>query len=145
MNYLLKYSASALSQTNRAITQDIARGIPAKNVRKHRAKNSKKQGYRCRIVEPIRAAAELFISCGTLSSAAALGQEAIMPFMLKTKNIGIITPRTPPVLKNANANSTLAASAATRVETTSRRFSAWCFTSFLFAKLSANAHDVYAE
>lgn len=65
-----------------------------------------------------------FISCGTLSSAAALEQEAIMPFMLKTKNIGIITPRTLPILKNANANSTLAASAATRVETTSRRFSA---------------------
>gem|GEM_PF-3808674 len=55
---------------------------------------------------------------------AALEQEAIMPFMLKTKNIGIITPRTPPVLKNANANSTLAASAATRVEATSRWFSA---------------------
>ena len=85
MNYLLKYSASALSQTNRAIIQDIARGIPAKNVRKHRAKNSKKQGYRCRIVEPIRAVAELFISCGTLSSAAALGQEAIMPFYAKNK------------------------------------------------------------
>ena len=47
-------------------------------------------------------AVELFISCGTLSRAAALEQEAIMPFMLKTKNIGIITPRTPPVLKNAN-------------------------------------------
>lgn len=124
MNYLSKYVASALSQTNRAIIQDITRGIPAKNVRKHRAKNNKKQGYRCCIVEPIRVAAELFISCGTLSSAAALGQEAIMPFMLKTKNIGIITPRTLPILKNANANSTLAASAATRVETTSRRFSA---------------------
>ena len=86
-----------------------------------------------------------FFSCGTLSSAAALGQEAIMPFMLKTKNIGIVTPRTLPILKNANANSTLAASATTQVETTSRRFSAWCFTSFLFAKLNANAHDVYAE
>lgn len=121
MNYLSKYVASALSQTNRAIIQDITRGISAKNVRKHRAKNSKKE-YRCRIAKPIRVAAELFISCGTLSSAAALEQEAIMPFMLKTKNIGIITPRTLPILKNAN--STLAASAATRVETTSRRFSA---------------------
>lgn len=49
--------------------------------------------------EPMSAAAKPFISCGTLSRAAALEQEAMMPFMLKTKNIGIITPRMPPVLK----------------------------------------------
>ncbi len=49
--------------------------------------------------EPMSAVAEPFISCSTLSRAAALEQEVIMPFMLKTKNIGIITPRTPHVLK----------------------------------------------
>ena len=118
--YLLKYAASALSQTNRAIIQDIVHGVPAENA----ASIAEERMPLPYCSEPISAAAEPFISCGTLSRAAALEQEAMMPFMLKTKNIGIITPRTPPVLKNANANSTLAASAATSVETMSRRFSA---------------------
>ena len=99
--------------------QDIVHGVPAENA----ASITKERMPLPYCSEPMSAAAEPFISCGTLSSAAALEQEAIMPFMLKTKNIGIITPRTLPILKNANANSTLAASAATRVETTSRRFS----------------------
>jgi len=39
-----------------------------------------------------------------------------MPFMLKTKNIGMITPQTPTMPKNVSAKSTAAATKATVLE-----------------------------
>ena len=43
--YLLKYAASALNQTNRAIIQDITRGVPAQNaalILQHKSKRASK-------------------------------------------------------------------------------------------------------
>lgn len=43
--YLLKYAASALSQTNRAIIQDIVHGVPAENA----ASIAEESVFLCRI------------------------------------------------------------------------------------------------
>lgn len=45
--------------------------------------------------EPINAAAEPAMSSGTSASAAEVAQAVMIPFMLKTKNIGTTIPQIP--------------------------------------------------
>ena len=61
--YLLKYAASALNQTNSAMIQDITRGVPVENA----ASIADKRMPLPYCSKPMSAAAEPFISCGTLS------------------------------------------------------------------------------
>ena len=55
---------------------------------------------------PMSAAAEPVRSSGTLESAAALEQAAMMPFVLKKKNIGTTMPHLPPKPLRPSARTT---------------------------------------
>ena len=75
--------------------------------------------------------------------AAAFEQEAIIPFILKMKNIGIITPQTPAIPKKVSPRSTAAAIKATVLDVIRSEFRLNLFTRLLFKKLKIATPTIF--
>ena len=67
----------------------------------------------------------------------------MIPFILKTKNIGMITPQTPVIPKNVSAKSKAAATKATVLEVMRSEFRLNLLTKLLFKKLSAATPSIF--
>ena len=67
----------------------------------------------------------------------------MIPFILKTKNIGMITPQTPAIPKNVSAKSKAAATKATVLEVMRSEFRLNLLTKLLFKKLSATTPSIF--